>query len=80
LTSLKVPPQVRDRFAVAAKARGVTVRALLDELARQVADAALMDEAARQMARLRDSDPDGWADYLDEGQRWEAGTVERLDT
>jgi hypothetical protein len=48
-------------------------------LSRQVADAALMDQAAERMAHLRETDPDGWADYVDEGRAWEEGTVERLD-
>lgn len=78
LTSMKVPVQVRDRLALAAKARGLTVRALLDELSRQAADAALLEQAAAEMARLRESDPQQWAEYLDEGTAWEEGTVERL--
>lgn len=79
LTSLKVPVHVRDRLATAAKARGLTVRALLDELSRHAVDEALMARATAEMARLRDSDPQEWASYLDEGQSWEQGTVERLD-
>ncbi|MDQ3989051.1 MAG: hypothetical protein M3291_07620 [Actinomycetota bacterium] len=79
LTSVKVPVHVRDRLAVAASARGLTVRALLDELSRQAADEALMARAGADMARLRESDPQEWADYLDEGLCWEQCTVERLD-
>jgi len=79
LTSLKVSTEVRDRFASAAKVRGVTVRALLDQLSREVVDAALMDEAARQMSQLEEADPDAWNDYLAEGRNWEEGTVEPLD-
>ncbi len=79
LTSLKVPSEVRDRFAAAAKVRGLTVRALLDQLSRQVADTTLMEQAARQMSQLREADPDAWNDYLADGRRWEEGTVERLD-
>lgn len=78
LTSVKIPVPVRDRLALAAKARGMTVRALLDELSRHAADTALMEQAAADMARLRDSDPQQWADYLEEGRAWEEGTVERL--
>lgn len=78
LTSIKVPVEVRDRLGVAAKARGLSVRALLDELSRQAADDALMDQAAAQMARLRESDPEAWNEYLDEGRGWEQGTVEQL--
>lgn len=79
MTSLKVPSAVRDRFATAAKVRGLTVRALLDQLSREVADTALMDQAARQMAALHEADPDAWNDYVAEGRRWEEGTVEPLD-
>ena len=79
LTSLKVPCEVRDRFAAAAKVRGLTVRALLDQLSREVADTALMEHAARQMSQLQEADPDAWDDYLAEGRRWEEGTVEPLD-
>jgi len=79
LTSLKVPSEVRDRFATAAKVRGLTVRALLDQLSREVADMALMEQAARQMSQLQERDPDAWGDYLAEGRSWEEGTVERLE-
>ena len=78
LTSLKVPSEVRDRFSAAAKARGVTVRALLDELSRDVADSALMEQAGRQMSQLRDADPRAWNDYLAEGRHWEEGTIEPI--
>lgn len=80
LTSIKVPRQVRDRFATAANIRGVTIRTLLDGMSRDVVDAAMMEEAATQMMRVRDNEPDEWADYLDEGREWEQGTGERLDT
>lgn len=76
LTSLKVTLEVRDRFAAAAKVRGVTVRALLDQLSREVADSALMEQAGRQMSQLRDADPGAWNDYLAEGHHWEEGTIE----
>ena len=78
LTSLKVPLEVRDRFAAAAKVRGVTVRALLDQLSRDVADAALMEQAGRQMSQLREADPGAWKDYLAEGRHWEGGTIEPI--
>jgi hypothetical protein len=79
LTTIKIPVQVRDRFAAAAQVRGMTVRALLDELSRQVADAALMEQAAQQMRQLCETDPQAWNDYLAEGERWEQTTIERLD-
>ena len=79
LTSLKVSSEVRDRFATAAKVRGLTVRALLEQLSREAADTALMEQAARQMSQLREADPDAWDDYLAEGRHWEEGTIEPLD-
>jgi hypothetical protein len=79
MTTIKVSRLVRDRFASAAKARGVSMRALLDELSRRAADAALMEQAARQMAQLREADPEAWADYVAEGRTWEEGAVDRLD-
>lgn len=79
LTTIKIPIQVRDRFAAAAEVRGMTVRALLDQLSRQVADAALMEQGAQQMRQLREADPEAWDDYLAEGSHWEEATIERLD-
>ena len=79
LTSIKVPSEVRDRFATAARVHGVSVRALLEQLSRYAADTALMEQAAQQMSHLREADPDAWDDYLTEGHRWEEGTTERLD-
>jgi hypothetical protein len=69
LTTIKVPVQVRDRFAAAARVHGVTVRALLDQLSCQVADATLMERVAQQMRQLRENDRLSWNDYLAEGQQ-----------
>jgi hypothetical protein len=51
----------------------------LDELSRRALDTTLMEHAGQQMARMRDTDPEAWADYLHEGREWEERTVERLD-
>lgn len=67
-------------MAATAKARGTTVRALLDDLSQQAADATLMGQAADQMVQLRASDPSAWDDYRNEGREWEQGTVERIAT
>lgn len=58
---------------------GYDCPSLLEDLSRRAADDALMDQAAAQMRHLRDSDPDAWADYTQEGQAWEEGTIERID-
>jgi hypothetical protein len=78
-TSLKVPSHVRDRLAAAARARGLTVRALLDDLSQKAVDDAMMDQAAAQMRLMRDTDPASWAEYVQEGSAWEEATVERID-
>ncbi len=78
-TTIKVPRPVRDRLAVAARARGLTIRSLLEDLSRSAVDDALMEQAAAQMRHLRDSDPATWADYIQEGTTWEEGTVEQID-
>lgn len=79
LTSIKVSRTVRDRLARAAEARGVTVRALLDELSRGAEDAAEMETVAHQMARLRETDPVAWDEYMREGRSWEESTAEPFD-
>lgn len=73
MTSIKVSSLVRDRLAKAAKARGVTMRVLLEDLSLSAMDDALMDAAAEKMARLRDSDPHEWAVYVEEGRDWLEG-------
>ena len=66
-------PALVIRGARAAKARGVTVRALLDEVSRKVEDAELMDLVRRQMEELRERDPVEWQSYLDECREIEEG-------
>ncbi len=78
LTSVKISVQVRDRLAVAARARGITVRSLLDELSHRAADEALMGQVGDEMTRLRVESPDEWAAYVDEGREWERATIAPL--
>jgi len=80
LTSLKVPVAVRDRFAATARARGISVRSLLDELSRKVVDEMLMDTVAGQMGLMQQTDPDRWRDYVAEGSAWEDGTSEPTES
>lgn len=79
LTTVKVSRQTHDRLATAAKTRGISMRALLDELSRDAADAALMEQVAQQMRHMEEADPTAWAEYMREGQAWEEGTIEPLD-
>lgn len=80
LTTIKVSRRVRDRLAAAAHTRGVTLRALLEDLSRQAEDAAALSQVGREMSRVREGDPAAWADYLEEGRAWEEGMRERLDS
>jgi hypothetical protein len=72
LTTIKVDTEVRDRLARVARARGVTMVALLTELAERLeAEQRWADiEAAYQ--RLRVEDPAGWQEYLGELAEWDA--------
>lgn len=74
LTSIKVTPAVRDRLALAASERGMTMRSLVDELSRAAADQAHLSRAGREMAAVRDQDPQSWQDYLDDGRDWDQGS------
>ncbi len=80
LTSLKVPLRCATDSPPRPRARGVTMRKLLDDVSHEAVDAVLMDEAAAQMIHLRKTDPAAWTEYLAEGRSWEDATGERFDT
>ena len=79
LTSIKVDSEVRDRLAGIARARGVTMGALLDGESRRLQVEQHWSDVEKSYARLRAEDPAGWAEYLDELGTWAAGT-ETSDT
>ena len=74
LTTIKVDSGVRDRLAEIARARGVTMGALLDAESRRLQVEQHWTDIEASYARLRAEDPAGWTEYLDELRTWDAGT------
>lgn len=74
MTTIKVDSAVRDRLTEIARARGVTMGALLDAESRRLQVEQHWVDVEASYARLRAEDPSGWADYLDELDVWAAGT------
>lgn len=74
LTTIKVDSGVRDRLAEIARARGVTMGALLDAESRRLQVEQHWTDVEASYARLRAGDPAGWTEYLDELRTWDAGT------
>ncbi len=74
LTTIKVDQEVRDRLAEIARARGVTMGALLDGESRRLQIEHHWTDVEASYTRLRAEDPAGWAEYLDELGTWAAET------
>lgn len=73
-TTIKVETSVRDRLAALAQERGVTMGALLGEVASRLEREAFFRIARAQLEQLRDADPGGWATDRAESRGWQAGT------
>lgn len=71
-TTIKVDTTVRDRLAAVARGRGVTLGALLDDLATDAERSARWAEVHEAYARLQ-ADEKEWASYLAESEQWSAG-------
>lgn len=72
-TTIRVDRAVRDRLARVAHARGMTMAALVAQLAERLEDEQRWREIEAAYERLRRDDPAGWAEYLDELAEWEGG-------
>lgn len=66
MTTIKVDQAVRDRLAGIARARGTTMGALLDVASRRLEAEQRWAEIDAAYERIRQEDPTGWQDYLDE--------------
>jgi hypothetical protein len=75
ITTIKVERAVRDRLADVARARGVSMGALLDAASRRLEADQHWTDVEASYARLRTDDPAGWAEYLSELDSWDAGTT-----
>ncbi|MGH3696369.1 MAG: hypothetical protein ACRDRX_20645 [Pseudonocardiaceae bacterium] len=65
-TTIKVDRAVRDRLACIARARGVTMGALLDTESRRLEAEQRWTDIECAYERLQRDDPEGWRDYLGE--------------
>jgi predicted transcriptional regulator len=74
-TTIKVDDGIRDRLAHVARARSMTLGALLSDVADQLEKEQHWAEIEAAYERLQREDPAGWADYLAELAGWEAGTL-----
>ncbi|HET9256927.1 MAG TPA: hypothetical protein VFO16_17265 [Pseudonocardiaceae bacterium] len=66
VTTIKVDGAVRDRLARIARARGITMGALLDAESRRLEADQRWAEIEAAYRRFQRDDPAGWQDYLDE--------------
>ena len=71
-TTIKVDSSVRDRLALVARARGVTMTVLLQQLSLQLQAEQEWVEIEAAYGRLQRDDPRGWEEYLAELRAWDA--------
>jgi predicted transcriptional regulator len=73
-TTIKVDSGVRDRLALLARERGITMGALLAEAAERLEREAFFVAARKQLSRLQQDDPLAWKADRAEAASWQAGT------
>jgi antitoxin MazE7 len=73
-TTIKVDTTVRDRLAVLARERGVTMGALLADALDRLEREAFFTRAATQLNRLQVENPAGWHANREESRSWQRGT------
>jgi hypothetical protein len=78
-TTIKVDGAVRDRLASVARARGVTMTALLQQVSVELEAQQKWSEIETAYERLQHDDPAGWAEYLDELAEWDAASADPGD-
>jgi hypothetical protein len=78
-TTIKVDSAVRDRFVHVARARGVTMAALLQGLSVKLLEQQEWAEIESAYQRLKREDPEGWAEYLAELSQWDTASADPGD-
>jgi predicted transcriptional regulator len=73
-TTIKVDSSVRDRLAVLARERGVSMGALLLEATERLERDAFFARAQAQLEQLRQEHPDAWESDRAESRAWQQGT------
>jgi hypothetical protein len=71
-TTLSVSTRVRDTLAAVAASRNTTMLALLEEAARRLEREEAMRQATASYQRLANENPAAFAEYVAEGQEWDA--------
>jgi predicted transcriptional regulator len=70
-TTIKVDSAVRDRLALVARARGVTMTVLLQQMSLQLQAEQNWADIEAAYGRLQREDPEGWEEYLSELRAWD---------
>ncbi|MGO1056199.1 hypothetical protein [Crossiella sp. CA198] len=78
-TTIKVDSAVRDRLALVARARGVTMTALLQTVSVDLQNEQEWAEIEAAYTRLRQEDPQAWAEYLNELGEWDTVSTDPGD-
>lgn len=79
MTTIKVDADVRDQFASVARARGVSMAALLREVATELEERQRWAIIEASYERLKHEDPQGWTEYLAELDGWDSVTSDPGD-
>jgi len=78
-TTIKVDGAVRDRLASVARARGITMTALLLQVSLELEAQHEWIEIEAAYERLQRDNPQGWAEYLAELAEWDTVTADPGD-
>jgi predicted transcriptional regulator len=76
VTTIKVDAKLRDRLASVARARGVTMTALLSDVVARLEADQRWAEIDAAYARVQHDDPESWAEYLGELAEWQSAEAE----
>ncbi len=79
MTTIKVDADVRDQFASVARARGLSMAALLRDVATELEERQRWAVIEASYERLKTSDPQGWSEYLAELDRWDSAASDPGD-
>jgi len=71
VTTIKVDAAVRDRLATVARARGITMAALLRDVASELEMRQHWAVIEASYERLKEEDPAAWAEYIADLQAWD---------
>lgn len=74
-TTISTTTEVRDRLTAVARSRSTTVSALLEFIASRLEREEALHRVTESYQRFAREDPDGFRQYLAEGQAWDAATA-----